>query len=171
MQSQITYFPSFILIGQRDPRNISQFRPKIPVQLGVMWFPSSLEIYIYSAYQLHYWQVGGITQFELTCFSVCSIQCHNALEEERYCLVEWRCSCLYPHLPLSLSLCSQSNSMCAHLAACLCITQPLRPCTVHRNNNSIGECSHWIQKYSVLYSRLTDHSDNAGGFYEGKDIF
>lgn len=34
---------------------------------------------MYSAYQLDYWQVGRITQFEVTCFSRCSIQCHVAL--------------------------------------------------------------------------------------------
>lgn len=44
---------------------------------------------MYSAYQLDYWQVGRITQFEVTCFSVCSIQCHIALEEEGYCFAEW----------------------------------------------------------------------------------
>lgn len=72
----------------RDPGNNSQFRLKIPVQLGVIWFLCSPEIYMYSAYQLDYWQVGRITQFGVTCFSVCSIQCHIALEEEGYCFVE-----------------------------------------------------------------------------------
>lgn len=72
-----------------DLRNNSQFRLKIPVQLRVIWFPCSPEIYMYSAYQLDYWQVGRITQFEVTCFSRCSIQCHIALEEGGYCFVGW----------------------------------------------------------------------------------
>lgn len=82
-------FPLIHPDGMRDPRNNSQFRLKIPVQLRVIWFLCSPEIYMYSAYQLDYWQVGRITQFEVTCFSVCSIQCHIALEEEGYCFAEW----------------------------------------------------------------------------------
>lgn len=34
---------------------------------------------MYSAYQPDYWQVGAITQFELPCFSRCSIQRQLAL--------------------------------------------------------------------------------------------
>lgn len=40
---------------------------------------------MYSAYQLDYWQVGGITQFEVPCFSVCSIQCHIVLDQDADC--------------------------------------------------------------------------------------
>lgn len=81
-------FPLIHPDRMRDPRNNSQFRLKIPVQLRVIWFFCSPEIYMYSAYQLDYWQVGRITQFEVTCFSVCSIQCHIALDEQDYCFVE-----------------------------------------------------------------------------------
>lgn len=84
----------------RDLRNNSQFRQKIPVQLGVIWFLCSPEIYMYSAYQLDYWQVGRITQFEVTCFSVCSIQCHIALVEEGYCFVKWMCNFLLSQIQL-----------------------------------------------------------------------
>lgn len=59
---------------------------------------------MYSAYQLDYWQVGGITQFEVTCFSLCSIQCHIALEEVGYCFVEWMHNFLAPSF--SRSSCS-----------------------------------------------------------------
>lgn len=107
-------FPLIHPDRMRDLRNNSQFGPKIPVQLGVIWFLCSPEIYMYSAYQLDYWQVGRITQFEVTCFSVCSIQCHNALEEEGYCFVEWMrnfCAPPFPDLP-HLFLC-----------CCFCIAQ------------------------------------------------
>lgn len=92
-------FPLIHPDKMRDLRNNSQFRPKIPVQLRVIWFLCSPEIYMYSAYQLDYWQVGRITQFEVTCFSVCSIQCHIALEEEGYCFVEWMRNFLAPPFP------------------------------------------------------------------------
>lgn len=58
---------------------------------------------MYSAYQLDYWQVGRITQFEVTCFSVCSIQCHIALEEEAYCFAEWTRNFLVPPFPAAHS--------------------------------------------------------------------
>lgn len=45
---------------------------------------------MYSAYQADYWQVGGITQFELTCFSRCSIQRQLALEDGGDCCVQRR---------------------------------------------------------------------------------
>lgn len=91
-----------------DLRNNSQFRLKIPVQLRVIWFPCSPEIYMYSAYQLDYWQVGRITQFEVTCFSRCSIQCHIALEEGGYCFVGWMRNFLAPPFP----------DLAAHLFTC-----------------------------------------------------
>lgn len=96
-------FPLIHPDRMRDPRNNSQFSLKIPVQLRVIWFLCSPEIYMYSAYQLDYWQVGRITQFEVTCFSVCSIQCHIALEEEAYCSVEWMRNFLVPPFPAAHS--------------------------------------------------------------------
>lgn len=65
---------------------------------------------MYSAYQLDYWQVGRITQFEVTCFSVCSIQCHIALEEDGYCLAEWMCNFPAPPFP----------DLAAHSFTCCC---------------------------------------------------
>lgn len=55
---------------------------------------------MYSAYQLDYGQVGNITEFEVTCFSVCSIQCHIALEERGYCFVKYVLLALFQLYPL-----------------------------------------------------------------------
>lgn len=92
-------FPLIYPDQMSDLRNNSQFRQKIPVQWRVIWFLCSPEIYMYSAYQLDYWQVGRITQFEVTCFSLCSIQCHVALGEDGYCFVEWMHNFLAPSFP------------------------------------------------------------------------
>lgn len=94
-------FPLIYPDRMSDPRNNSQFRQKIPVQWRVIWFLCSPEIYMYSAYQLDYWQVGRITQFEVTCFSLCSIQCRVALGEDDYCFVEWMPNFLAAFVPRS----------------------------------------------------------------------
>lgn len=101
-------FPLICPDGVSDLRNNSQFRQKIPVQPGVIWFFCSPEIYMYSAYQLDYWQVGRITQFEVTCFSLCSIQCHVALGGGGERLVERMLNFLAPSFP----------HHAAHLFAC-----------------------------------------------------
>lgn len=92
-------FPLICPDGVSDLRNNSQFRQKIPVQPGVIWFFCSPEIYMYSAYQLDYWQVGRITQFEVTCFSRCSIQCHVALGGDGERSVERMLNFLAPSFP------------------------------------------------------------------------